>query len=118
MTTKNPTSPRIAVWIVEDNRAFSRNAAAAINDTTDLECTGTFRSCEDALAELKNSTAPRVVLMDIGLPGMSGIEGIRRVRDSATGIDVVVLTVFEDEESLKSCQERLNKSDPRRQRNG
>ena len=90
----------ITVWIIEDNRAFSRNAAAAINDAGGLDCTGVFRSCEEALAALKTTASPQVVLMDIGLPGMSGIEGIARLREVAPAVDVVVLTVFEEEDKL------------------
>ncbi len=99
MNTKSSTPQRITVWVVEDNPAFSRNAAAAIDDTPDLECTGTYRSCEEALEALEKST-PAVVLMDLGLPGMSGIDGIRRVRELRPGTEVVVLTVFEDEDKL------------------
>jgi DNA-binding NarL/FixJ family response regulator len=90
----------ITVWIIEDNRAFSRNAAAAINDADGLDCTGVFRSCEEALAALKTAAPPQVVLMDIGLPGMSGIEGIARLRELAPHAEIVVLTVFEDEDKL------------------
>jgi DNA-binding NarL/FixJ family response regulator len=90
----------ISVWIIEDNRTFSRNAAAAINAADGLACTGVFRSCEEALAALKTAVPPQVVLMDIGLPGMSGIEGIARLRELAPRAEVVVLTVFEDEDKL------------------
>jgi len=92
--------PPVSVWIIEDNRAFSRNAAAAINETPGLVCTACFRACEDALLALGNSQPPQVILMDIGLPGISGIEGIKCFRDVAPQIDIVVLTVFEDENKL------------------
>ncbi len=90
----------IQVWIVEDNHAFSRTAAAAINDTSGMVCVGTYRSCEEALAALAQGDPPQVLLMDIGLPGISGIEGIQRFRQVAPRTEVVVLTVFEDEEKL------------------
>jgi DNA-binding NarL/FixJ family response regulator len=95
-----PKPPPVSVWIIEDNRAFSRAAAAAINDTPGLACAATFRSCEEALAALPKGAPPQVVLMDIGLPGMSGIEGIARFREAAPAAEVIVLTVFEDEEKL------------------
>jgi DNA-binding NarL/FixJ family response regulator len=98
-----PPEDRTRVWIVEDNRAFSRNVAAAIDDTSDLRCAGAFRSCEEALKALEAGPAPAVVLMDIGLPGMNGIEGTKRLRAAAPGTEVVVLTVFEDEEKLFSA---------------
>lgn len=90
----------IGVWIVEDNRAFRQSAAAAIEEASGLACTGTFASCETALDALGRQPPPQVVLMDIGLPGMSGIDGIRRLRECAPDVEVVVLTVFEDEEKL------------------
>jgi DNA-binding NarL/FixJ family response regulator len=96
----SPTPETINVWIIEDNLAFSRNASAAINVADGLRCTLAFRSCEEALKSLKTADPPQVVLMDIGLPGMSGIEGIVRLRESAPGAEVVVLTVFEDEDKL------------------
>ena len=107
MTAKSPTTAAqptaaqpITVWIIEDNRAFRQNVAEAINDTPGLACIGTFRTCEDAFAVFNSSTAPQIVLMDIGLPGMSGIEGITKFREIAPNIDVIVLTVFEDEDKL------------------
>lgn len=90
----------INVWIIEDNQTFCRNAVAAINANSDLRCTASFRSCEDALTAIKAADLPHVVLMDIGLPGMSGIEGIGRMRELAPLSEVVVLTVFEDEDKL------------------
>ena len=90
----------ISVWIIEDHRDFSRTAAAAISATEGLACTGAFRSCEEAFSALRSDPPPQVVLMDIGLPGISGIEGISRLRELAPKVDVVVLTVFEDEDKL------------------
>ena len=89
----------VTVWIIEDNTAFRRNAAAAINASEGLACTAAHRRCEEALAALKDG-APDVVLMDLGLPGMSGIDGISLFRQKAPKAEVVVLTVFEDEDKL------------------
>jgi DNA-binding NarL/FixJ family response regulator len=96
----NIAEQAISVWLVEDSRSFSRSAAAAINESDGLRCPRVFRCCEDALAALAQTPPPDVVLMDIGLPGMSGIEGIRHFRQRAPGTEVVVLTVFEDEGKL------------------
>ena len=89
----------ITVWIIEDNVSFRTNAAAAINDTDGLACSGAYRSCEEALPHLRGDK-PNVILMDIGLPGMSGIEGIQRVHEFSPDVQVIVLTVFEDEDKL------------------
>ncbi len=102
MTNKPQSSDEmpILVWIVEDNRAFRQHAADAINEMPGLSCTHKFRTCEEALNALESDGAPNVVLMDIGLPGMNGIEGISRFRECLPKTDVIVLTVFEDEDKL------------------
>ena len=102
MTSKsqNPDPMPLLVWIVEDHRAFRQQAADAINEMPGLSCTHQFRTCEEALNLLQSQAAPHVVLMDIGLPGISGIEGIGRFRQCASETEVIVLTVFEDEDKL------------------
>lgn len=90
----------ISVWIIEDNRAFARMAGAAVDAAAGLACTGIHPSCEEALRALPTATPPQVVLMDIGLPGMDGIAGIARLRALVPQLDVIVLTVFEDEDKL------------------
>lgn len=101
MSPAEPSSPAMTrVWLVEDNRAFSRHAAAAINDFPDLKCTGTYHSCESALAALKTSEAPDVLLLDIGLPGMSGLEGIKLFREQSPDIEILILTAFDDDRKV------------------
>ena len=63
-------------------------------------CERVSTNCEDALEHLEEDIPPDVILMDIGLPGMSGIEGIRRVKAIAPSIQVVMLTVFEDTDNI------------------
>jgi DNA-binding NarL/FixJ family response regulator len=59
-----------------------------------------FRACEPMLRALGTEVPADVILMDIGLPGMSGIEGIRRVKATAPAAQVVVLTVFADTDNI------------------
>jgi DNA-binding NarL/FixJ family response regulator len=89
-----------SIWLVEDNNRFRANIGELINETAGLKCTLAVASCEDALLHLESDIAPDILLMDIGLPGIDGIEGIRRVKSIAPSIQVIMLTVFDDNEKI------------------
>lgn len=72
----------------------------ALNRLDDLSCTQRFTACEDAFAALVEHPAPDVLLLDVELPGVSGIEGIARLRQLAPKAAIVILTVFEDDEKI------------------
>ncbi len=93
---ETPPSTPLAVWIVEDDEWFAQQLARLINMSELFTCPCTFRSCEPALQKLETEEPPDIMLMDIGLPGMNGIDGIRRVRSITPEVKVIVLTVFED----------------------
>jgi len=88
----------IPVWLIEDNATFRRAVARVLDQSGDIHCAGAFGRCEDALAALARGPAPRLILLDVGLPGMSGIDGIPLLRQQAPGALILVLTVFEDDE--------------------
>jgi DNA-binding NarL/FixJ family response regulator len=89
----------IRVVIIEDERRIREGLEALINGTEGYRYTGTFRSMEDALLR-PWSEVPDVVLVDIGLPGMSGLEGLRRLREKYPDSALLMLTVFEDDERI------------------
>src|SRR5262245_54050746 len=91
-----PDRSPIRVAIVEDQREVREGLAMLINGTQGFECTGNFRTMEDALRSL-NGQLRDVVLTDIGLPGMSGTEGIRILRERCPDIPIVALTVYDHE---------------------
>jgi DNA-binding NarL/FixJ family response regulator len=91
-----PNEPQIRVAIIEDQHEVREGLAILINGTPGFRCTGKFRTMEDALRML-NGQLPDVVLTDIGLPGMSGTEGIRILKDRFPDIPVVALTVYDHE---------------------
>src|SRR5512147_637570 len=95
-----PDGRALHVWLVEDNERFRANVADLINETAGLRCDLTVSSCEEALAHLATDAAPDIVLMDIGLPGVDGIEGIRQVTAVAPSVRVIMLTVFDDSEKI------------------
>jgi len=70
--------------------------ARAINRASVLRCSHTFSTCEQALSALEREAAPDVILMDVGLPGMDGIHGIREIKSRAPSVHVLMLTVYDD----------------------
>jgi DNA-binding NarL/FixJ family response regulator len=70
--------------------------AILINDTPDLQCSHSFSSCEDALQQMESSPYPAVILLDIVLPGMSGLEGIEKFKQLAPSIQIIINSVYDD----------------------
>lgn len=95
-----PAGGDASVWLVEDNRRFRENIRDLINETDGISCVLAVQSCEEALEHLETDAAPDIVLMDIGLPGIDGIEGIRRVKTRLPKVQVIMLTVFDDHEKV------------------
>jgi len=89
----------IRVAIIEDDRRIRDGLATLINATAGYRCELAFRSMEDALAR-RWSGPPDVALVDIGLPGMSGIDGLARLRERYPKIALLMLTVYEDDERI------------------
>jgi DNA-binding NarL/FixJ family response regulator len=88
------------LWIVEDHAAFRRTLVRVLNAEADLQCSRDFDSCEKLLAALAKPDVPDLILLDVGLPGMSGLEGIRLIKERAPKALVVILTVFEDDDKV------------------
>jgi DNA-binding NarL/FixJ family response regulator len=93
-------SRKIDIWLIEDNDAFRNALARVLNQIGGLRCSHTFSSCEAALEVLKADLAPHVILLDVGLPGMSGIEGIGRIKAHAPETHILMLTMFDDHDKV------------------
>src|SRR5436305_15182065 len=89
----------LRVAIVEDHPEFREYLSALISGTDGFKCLGSFRSVEDALPKL-SSQVPDVMLIDIGLPGMHGIEGIRLFKERYPEILFLMLTIHDDDERI------------------
>jgi DNA-binding NarL/FixJ family response regulator len=89
----------IKVAIVEDQRDIRESLAILINGSDGFRCTGSFRSMEEALEKI-GFELPDVVLLDIGLPGMSGIEGLEHLKRRYPSVQVLMLTVYDDDDRV------------------
>lgn len=101
-TVRLPAAPRpspIQVGIIEDRRDIREGLAVLISGTTGYQCTCAFRSMEEAL-ETVDRNLPHVLLVDIGLPGMSGIDGIRILRERHPALAMLMLTVYHDDDRI------------------
>jgi len=87
----------INVAIVEDNNTIREGLAVLINGTQGYSCVGSFNDCESFLKKL-HSLSVDVVLMDIALPGINGIEGVKKALEIKEDLDVLMLTIYEDSE--------------------
>ncbi len=92
-----PTVIRVA--IIEDVRALREGFASLIGGTTGYQCTGSYRTMEEALAKI-GAALPDVALVDIGLPGMSGIEGVRLLKERYPDLLLLMLTVYDDDDRI------------------
>jgi DNA-binding NarL/FixJ family response regulator len=89
----------VRVAVIEDHREFRDYLTALISGTDGFECTGSFGSVEEAAPRI-DSRLPDVVLIDIGLPGMNGIEGIRLLKERYRDVLFLTLTVHDDDERI------------------
>ena len=93
-------APAINVWLVEDNETYRGAIARILDHAPGLRCAGAFGCCETALGRLREDHPPEVILLDIGLPGLSGLEGIQQFKALSPATHVIILSVFEDTDKI------------------
>src|SRR6202789_3755377 len=93
-----PTS----VSIVEDNEKLRGTLARVLNRAEGFRCVSQHPDAEDALKELPQ-VKPDVVLMDINLPGMNGVECVKQLKKLLPAVQIIMLTVYEDTENIFSA---------------
>jgi DNA-binding NarL/FixJ family response regulator len=89
----------IKVAIFEDNRSLREGLAAMIGGTTGFVCVGAFPNCNNLLKNISQSH-PDVVLMDIEMPGINGIEAVGMIKEEYPGMKILMETIFDDDEKI------------------
>jgi DNA-binding NarL/FixJ family response regulator len=89
----------VTISIVEDNDKLRATLAKVVGRAEGFRFVSDYASAEDALADLPK-VKPEVVLMDINLPGMNGVECVRKLKSLLPEIQVMMLTVYEDTENI------------------
>jgi DNA-binding NarL/FixJ family response regulator len=89
----------ITISIVEDNEKFRTTLARVLNRADGFQCISQYGSAEEALKGLPQDK-PEVVLMDINLPGINGVECVRQLKQLLPGVQVMMLTVYEDTDNI------------------
>jgi DNA-binding NarL/FixJ family response regulator len=113
------SSETIKVAIIEDLRPLREGFHMLIDGTEGFRCTGRFRTMEEALDGI-GFDLPDVALVDIGLPGMNGIEGVRLLKERYADLTLLMLTVYDDDDRIfdalcaGACGYLLKKTPPAR----
>ena len=98
-SSRNKPSP-IDVWIVEDNSLYRKSFTRLINGTKGMICSNEFSHAEPALRKIATGDAPDVCLLDIGLPGMNGIECVSKIKSHHVKTQIIMITVFDDNDHI------------------
>ncbi len=98
-TEKEKKNP-IRVWLVEDNIPFRRAVARLINKLDGMTCAGEFGSAEESFRRLAIGDIPDVMLLDVGLPGINGLDAVGKIRKALPETRVIILTAFEDDDKI------------------
>ena len=89
----------IKVAIFEDNQLLRESLFQLVNGTEGFFCTGAFPDCRNIIHNIQKSS-PDVVLMDIQMPGTTGIEGVKMIKENFPEVKIIMQTVVEDEERI------------------
>lgn len=89
----------IKVAIIEDERDIREGLAMLVNFTDGFSCVGKYGSMEEAIAGIRHRH-PDIILSDIGLPGMDGIEGIRQIKETNPEMTILILSVYQDDDRI------------------
>ncbi len=98
--TVSAATEEVGLWVIEDDPMFRSGMEELINSASGMRCERVFETCEEAIRVLREEGVPQIVLVDIGLPGMSGIEGIRLMKPLSPSTEFIILTIYESHEKV------------------
>ncbi|HRB30531.1 MAG TPA: response regulator transcription factor [Ferruginibacter sp.] len=93
---------KVKTVIYEDNDQLRDSLELLLSDSSGFEVAGTFNNCMNCIKQM-DSLLPQLVIMDIDMPGMSGLEGVKQIKTLYPGIRIIVYTVFDDDQRIFDC---------------
>ena len=100
--TEDPprSAPPVNVWLSEDNQNFRATLYRVVNTMAGMQCNHQFSNAEDAFDALQAGAVPDVVLLDVGLPGLNGLDAIKQIKALSPTTRIIMLTVFDDHDKV------------------
>ena len=86
----------ILIGIIEDDEEIRKGVQTFLNRQENFACEYSYGSVEEFLKNITSVNIPNVLIMDLGLPGMSGIEGIKLIKEKYSDVDIIVFSVYND----------------------
>jgi len=90
----------LQIWLIEDNTTFRRTLARVLESQDGFENIQGFARSEHALAAITPTHKPDIILLDVGLPGMSGLQALPLLREKLPEAKILILTVFDDDDKI------------------
>ena len=97
---QSPALAPVSIVLVEDHAVYRESVCKALESIDHYRCTGQFSNLEDALEAAEKGLDAQIVLLDLGLPGMNGLDGIAPLRERLPEARIIVLTAFTDREKV------------------
>jgi DNA-binding NarL/FixJ family response regulator len=97
--THKPLHMKIKVALFEDNRKLRESLEQLINSAEDMTCTGAFADANKLVHNMQRAN-PDVVMMDINMPGLSGIDAVKIIKEKFPNVQILMLTVFDDNDKI------------------
>ncbi len=104
-SAQTPVNEPVSIVLIEDHTVYRESVCKALESIDRYRCTGQFSNLEDALETAGKELKADIILLDLGLPGMSGLEGIAPLREKFPDARVIVLTAFTDREKVFAALE-------------